>query len=548
MVKKLDGYDSILDKLNAHDTSLADIASQKIPKTPLNYGGKCNGVNSDDTAVTSLLAYCNTNKIKAVLPNGTVITSVIDIPVGVNVELQGQIIFSGSGTLRANGSNYISGGSILNSAGNYQGLMLYGGNITVNNISFTGSAGRFGISGLYTDRNGHNVEIVNCKFDTVQYGILFQGAPGFGYNNLRIHGNTVTNVILGDGIEINIGDSNGVEIYNNTVDGVTAQGSAGIGIGVAGKGPYSLTTVYTMKNVSIHDNIVRNVDVAYAVGNAAIHVECVEGAKVYNNKIYTSCKAFESFGSHSVEAYDNYVLDCRDGMEHAVGFTSGAFVMASKNNVMRDNTVENTTMIANSYGIRNVCEGDGITTRTKQNVVKNVATGIKIQGASNQFMESNDVYGCTTPYVIDYAMYLKPSATNTTLNVTKNRAFNADGTRNTTSNPHTANMFYMLESFYEGNDFSPYSPASATIPSNGTIKTASISLARYAPTASVTGIILQAGTINGQEVAIINESTFSITFASTGSNVADGSSDIINGGTVRKFLWSSSTSLWYRIQ
>jgi hypothetical protein len=71
---------------------------------------------------------------------------------------------------------------------------------------------------------------------------------------------------------------------------------------------------------------------------------------------------------------------------------------------------------------------------------------------------------------------------------------------------------------------------------------------RVSPTTAVNNISIQAGTYSGQEVTLINEavSANTITFASSGSNVADGSSNIINGLTARKFVWDASTSLWYR--
>jgi hypothetical protein len=71
---------------------------------------------------------------------------------------------------------------------------------------------------------------------------------------------------------------------------------------------------------------------------------------------------------------------------------------------------------------------------------------------------------------------------------------------------------------------------------------------RVSPTTAVNNISIQAGTYSGQEVTLINEavSTNTITFSASGSNVADGSSNIINGLTARKFVWDASTSLWYR--
>lgn len=88
-------------------------------------------------------------------------------------------------------------------------------------------------------------------------------------------------------------------------------------------------------------------------------------------------------------------------------------------------------------------------------------------------------------------------------------------------------------------------PALAT---GGTITTTSIGVARVAPTGAVTGIILQAGTVAGQQVTVVNEAAIAntITFAVAGtSNVADGVATPIAGLVARSFTWDSATSLWY---
>lgn len=88
-------------------------------------------------------------------------------------------------------------------------------------------------------------------------------------------------------------------------------------------------------------------------------------------------------------------------------------------------------------------------------------------------------------------------------------------------------------------------PALAT---GGTITTAGVAIARVAPAAAVTGVILQPGT-GTQEIWVVNESTgaSSVTFAAAAtSNVADGTSSAIAGLTARKLVWSSAQNLWYR--
>ncbi len=86
-------------------------------------------------------------------------------------------------------------------------------------------------------------------------------------------------------------------------------------------------------------------------------------------------------------------------------------------------------------------------------------------------------------------------------------------------------------------------PATAN---NGTIATVGITVSRVAPTAAVTGVVLAAGTIAGQQVVVLNESAFSITFGTLGSsNVSIGVNCMIPAGTHLQFVWNSATGRWY---
>lgn len=93
------------------------------------------------------------------------------------------------------------------------------------------------------------------------------------------------------------------------------------------------------------------------------------------------------------------------------------------------------------------------------------------------------------------------------------------------------------------------SATAAVIATSGTIATAGVVVARVAPAAAVTGVILEAGTYAGQMCWVVNESAAadSVTFAASGtSNVADGTSDVIDGLTARLFVWDSGAALWFR--
>lgn len=82
---------------------------------------------------------------------------------------------------------------------------------------------------------------------------------------------------------------------------------------------------------------------------------------------------------------------------------------------------------------------------------------------------------------------------------------------------------------------------------NGTITTSGVGMARVTPTANETGIILQAGTLDGQHVVVVNNSaSFSITFAVSGtSHVAGGTGVVIAANAKQLFIWDSVASLWY---
>lgn len=93
------------------------------------------------------------------------------------------------------------------------------------------------------------------------------------------------------------------------------------------------------------------------------------------------------------------------------------------------------------------------------------------------------------------------------------------------------------------------SSSAATIASSGTITTSGVRIARVTDAGAVTAVVLQTGTVAGQELTVINENTTgsnTITMAASGtSNVADGTSTVISGLRCAKFVWDSSTSLWY---
>lgn len=90
------------------------------------------------------------------------------------------------------------------------------------------------------------------------------------------------------------------------------------------------------------------------------------------------------------------------------------------------------------------------------------------------------------------------------------------------------------------------SSVNSSLVTGSTISTTTTGIARVNPSAAVTGIILQAGTINGQLCYVENQSAYLITFATSGSNVADASGGLsqVQPNTIRAFEWNSGLSEW----
>lgn len=92
------------------------------------------------------------------------------------------------------------------------------------------------------------------------------------------------------------------------------------------------------------------------------------------------------------------------------------------------------------------------------------------------------------------------------------------------------------------------SSTSPTVSNNGTINTAALGATRVAPAGAVTGIILQAGTVDGQTIRVINEAVAAntVTFAAVGtSNVAGGTGVVIAGQAQKYFTWGAAAARWY---
>jgi hypothetical protein len=97
-------------------------------------------------------------------------------------------------------------------------------------------------------------------------------------------------------------------------------------------------------------------------------------------------------------------------------------------------------------------------------------------------------------------------------------------------------------------NFATNTVSGGAIAASGTIPTASQTV-RVTAAGAVAGVIMTAGTRDGQICTIIHESVAANTItmaAAATSNVADGTGNVIAGLTAASFRWNSNTSRWYR--
>lgn len=63
---------------------------------------------------------------------------------------------------------------------------------------------------------------------------------------------------------------------------------------------------------------------------------------------------------------------------------------------------------------------------------------------------------------------------------------------------------------------------------------------------AATGVILAAGTFDGQELQLLNTSANSLTFAAAGtSNVSNGTSAVIAANSAMLLVWDATSARWY---
>lgn len=103
---------------------------------------------------------------------------------------------------------------------------------------------------------------------------------------------------------------------------------------------------------------------------------------------------------------------------------------------------------------------------------------------------------------------------------------------------------WLFQGLFANGTFAP-----AQVLTNGATIASNVSYTAVAPAAAVTGIIMGAGTFDGQDMDVVNTSTHPVTFAAAGTSlVATGTSCIIPALEATKFKWSVDTNLWYQMR
>jgi pectate lyase-like protein len=141
-----------------------------------------------------------------------------------------------------------------------------------------------------------------------------------------------------------------------------------------------------------------------------------------------------------------------------------------------------------------------------------------------------------------YALSVQSSAVNNNLTIA------TDGTEYGVFAPSSGTANHLT---YNGMTALGESSTAQSITGNGqTINTAGLGLVRVTASSAYTGAILQAGTLPGQQVWVVNEGTATITFNTTPATAhiagSAGTIALAANTSAYLFVWDAGTSLWYK--
>lgn len=246
--------------------------------TPEQFGAKGDGTTDDTTSIQACSTYAGTNNIPVIASGTYLISSTITMS---NVQWSG-------GTFLCTGNTQISVSAVIFK------------NITFNKV-FVKMTGAGGDSKFYFNKwmnqtataafliqtltTNATVDLCFNEFTNCNYAVLQQGSGAvttwsrYSYNHFH--------EIKGDAIELNVVNghyANGLTISHNNIENIDATGpNWGIGIGVAGSGPYGVTAADSQyaQNFIISNNRVYNV-------RQCIHVEVGKNFEIKNNETFPS--------------------------------------------------------------------------------------------------------------------------------------------------------------------------------------------------------------------------------------------------------------------
>ena len=262
---------------------------------------------------------------------------------------------------------------------------------------YIGSIGNGYIDNLYGGYDHVNDCIIyNNKFSNFSYTIFKNASNIDGEqvpcNNFKCCYNTITDVINGDAIEMNIGRDEGYYIYNNIIRNVDANGvaNAGIGIGIAG-GMYEDAAAKNSSRLTrkcyIYKNTIDNCNLS------GVHFEACCDIEIHDNKISNSSPiGIEVYGSYNCKMYMNEIINCSIGILDSCGVYNGKYIIGSStDNVINNNIITSSAEI----GAFCVIIGEGCTSSVTNNTISDCGTGIKYQETPNPNINGNNITNCT---------------------------------------------------------------------------------------------------------------------------------------------------------
>lgn len=290
-------YASGLPKLPSATTEIGVSAAE----SPRDHGAACDGKADDTRALQATFdAGARTGQRVYIPVNCTLsIHGELRLPSATQLTLDGALKGAGGrlnalGDLTASGTGSI--GMTDDGSGHVFGIRVQQGRVTISGIRFVSDGDKQLNEAILiapTAEGISTLDIHDVYFSKVQFGILRDSSTAaHTVQFAEIHHNQFFD-LSGDAIEWNIGYGDGqLSIADNRIDLVHGKlVNQGIGIGVAGEGPYADVPIHAQDRISIVHNTVRRV-------RQALHCEVCVSAEIDDNKI---TEVDPMYGSDSID-------------------------------------------------------------------------------------------------------------------------------------------------------------------------------------------------------------------------------------------------------